>query len=610
MGLGGALYAGVTGIRSHQSWLDVIGNNLSNINTYGYKSSRLLFSDLISQDKGSGGVNPMQVGMGVKVGSISSLFTQGTLEATNNEFDFAIQGNGFFVLSGGDKNFFSRVGTFATDSSNILVDSTSGYKVLDSAGKTITIPYGSTVSGTETSSTTLTGTLNSASSSSSGEVLLSSSALTYSDEATTGNFNTDMDYADGEEITIEYTDTKGGGNSTFAEITFTYGAANDGTTIADLLAYIDNEAFGDGSAFASLSDGKIIITSNAIGTIGLNDLDTNTTDYSNGNKITIAYTDPDGTSGSIEFTYGTTNDGTTIADLLAYINENAFGDSTGTAEDGSAFASLSSNGKIIVQSNTPGEDDLTLTISDGGTDTGTWADYEFLASTYTTSTTIYDAQGTGHNVTLTFIKKDDGEWDMRASMPSDDGTITVDTISSIKFKDDGSLQSSGDTTLTFKFDGTTTSQSVKFKLGTFGKTDGIYQSGKGSSVTVSDQDGSESGSFSSFSVDTDGTLSALYSNGTSSEIAQLQIATFGNVQGLRRSGDNLYEQTDSSGEPLYTVGGTGSAGDIYNGYLEASNVDMTSELTSLIMAQRGFQLNSRVISTADEVLAEAVNLKR
>ncbi|MCL4728513.1 MAG: flagellar hook-basal body complex protein, partial [Candidatus Kuenenia stuttgartiensis] len=146
--------------------------------------------------------------------------------------------------------------------------------------------------------------------------------------------------------------------------------------------------------------------------------------------------------------------------------------------------------------------------------------------------------------------------------------------------------------------------------GTFGKTDGIYQSGKGSSVTASEQDGSESGSFSSFSVNTDGTLSALYSNGTSSKIAQLQLATFGNVQGLRRSGDNLYEQTDSSGEPLYTVGGTGSAGDIYNGYLEASNVDMTSELTSLIMAQRGFQLNSRVISTADEVLAEAVNLKR
>lgn len=183
MGLGGALYAGVTGIRSHQSWLDVIGNNLSNINTYGYKSSRLLFSDLISQDKGSGGVNPMQIGMGVKVGSISSLFSQGTLEATNNEFDFAIQGDGFFVLNGGNKNFFSRVGTFATDASNQLVDSTTGYQILDSSGKTITIPYGSSVSATKTSTMTLTGTLESTPSSSSGEVLILSSALTSSSVA-------------------------------------------------------------------------------------------------------------------------------------------------------------------------------------------------------------------------------------------------------------------------------------------------------------------------------------------------------------------------------------------------------------------------------------------
>jgi flagellar hook protein FlgE len=574
MGLGGALYAGVTGIRSHQSWLDVIGNNLSNINTYGYKSSRLLFSDLISQDKGSGGVNPMQVGMGVKVGSISSLFTQGTLEATNNEFDFAIQGNGFFVLSGGDKNFFSRVGTFATDSSNILVDSTSGYKVLDSAGKTITIPYGTSVPATKTSSITLTGTLESTPSSSSGEVLLLSSALTAS-----------------------------------------------GTAVK--------------SADATTTD--------------LNALDTNTTGYTaydagppevKADTITISYTEPDGTSGSLEFTYGTGDDGTTVADLLKFINKEAFGDTDGETGDGSAFAYLSENdnGKIIVQSNTAGKDGLTLSISDKSTNTGTWSDYDFLASTYTTSTTIYDSQGTGRNVTLTFIKQDDGVWDMRASMDSKDGSFSThtdkdgnttadnNTIYNIAFDDDGNLISAGgdsynyvngstvprynNTTLTFKFDGMTSSQDVNFNLGTSGKSDGIFQSGKGSSVTASEQDGSESGSFSSFSVDTDGTMYALYSNGTSSKIAQLQLATFGNVQGLRRSGDNLYEQTDSSGEPLYTTGGTGSAGDIYNGYLEASNVDMTSELTSLIMAQRGFQLNSRVISTADEVLAEAVNLKR
>ncbi|MCF6150343.1 MAG: flagellar hook-basal body complex protein [Candidatus Kuenenia sp.] len=524
MGFGGALYAGVTGIRSHQNWMDVIGNNLSNINTYGYKSSRLLFSDLISQDKGNGGVNPMQIGMGVKNGSISSLFSQGTLESTNNEFDFAIQGNGFFVLNGGDKNFFTRVGTFATDANNLLVDSTTGYRILDSSGKTITIPYDSSVSATKTSSITLTGTLESTPSDSSGEVLLLSSALTYNN-GTVANTSTD-----------------------------------------------------------------------------LNDLDTNTTNYSTNDTITVSGTLPDGTSFSDDFYYGT--DGTTVNDFMNWLSNQS------TTLNNTATVSLSSSGKIIVTSGTSGADDLTVTISDSSTDTSTWTDYDFLASTYTTSTTIYDSQGTGHNVTLTFIKKSDGVWDMRASMSSKDGSITDSTISSVTFNDDGSLKSAGDTTLTFKFDGLSTSQNVVFSLGTFGKSDGIYQSGKGSSVTASDQDGSESGNFSSFSVDTDGTLYALYSNGTQKKIAQLQIALFGNQQGLRKTGDNLYEQTDASGEPLYTTGGTGSAGEVYNGYLEASNVDMTSELTSLIMAQRGFQLNSRVITTADEVLGEAVNLKR
>ena len=106
MGLGGALYSGVSGIRAHQNMLDVIGNNLANINTYGYKSSRLLFSDLLSQTVSNGNNgNPMPVGKGVKVGNISSNFSQGTLETTNNALDFAIQGAGFFVVSGGDKDF-------------------------------------------------------------------------------------------------------------------------------------------------------------------------------------------------------------------------------------------------------------------------------------------------------------------------------------------------------------------------------------------------------------------------------------------------------------------------------------------------------------------------
>src|SRR3990167_8782353 len=124
--------------------------------------------------------NPMQGGKGVKVGSALSNFNQGTLEATNNALDFAIQGEGFFVVSGGDKDFFSRVGSFDTDSDNYLIDSNTGYKVIDTNGNNITIPYNSTVSGKATYKVDLTGNLDASAESTTAEVVMTSSALTSS----------------------------------------------------------------------------------------------------------------------------------------------------------------------------------------------------------------------------------------------------------------------------------------------------------------------------------------------------------------------------------------------------------------------------------------------
>jgi flagellar hook protein FlgE len=102
----------------------------------------------------------------------------------------------------------------------------------------------------------------------------------------------------------------------------------------------------------------------------------------------------------------------------------------------------------------------------------------------------------------------------------------------------------------------------------------------------------------------------LYTNGITQTVATMKIALFSNQNGLAKAGSNLYEQTSASGDAIYVTAASGRAGSISNGYLEGSNVDMATELTSLITAQRGFQLNTRVITTADEVLSEAVNLKR
>lgn len=534
MGLGGALYSGVSGIRAHQNLLDVIGNNLSNINTYGYKSSRLLFSDLLSQSLSNGkSGNPMQVGKGVNTGSITSNFAQGTLESTNNALDFAIQGDGFFVVSGGSKNFFTRVGAFSTNENNYLIDSNTGYKVLDTNGDSITIPYDSTVAGKATSKVFLTGNLNAASTSSTAEVVIMDSALTASSSA---------------------------------------------------------------AALTTL----------------LNDLDSNTTNYSSGNTILITGTKSNGTSVSATFTYGTatTNDstGTKVQALIDTIN---------SAFSGDATASIDSTGKIILKSDDPGEDNLSLTLVDNGTTKTTWTDHAFHGMTYTTSVDIYDTQGTKHSITLRFTKQGDNTWDLTASMDSSDGAFSSsdNTVKGISFNEDGTyktISSSGsnDNKLQFKFNGMSSTQTVTFNLGTSGSDDGLTQYGSDSTAAVSSQDGYEYGAFDSISVNSGGTIEALYTNGITQTIATMRIALFNNLGGLAKAGDNLYTQTSASGEPIYVTAGSGRAGSISSGFLEGSNVDMATELTSLITAQRGFQLNTKVITTADEVLAEAVNLKR
>ena len=526
MGLGGALSSGVSGIRAHQNMLEVIGNNLANINTYGYKSSRLLFSDLLSQNVSNGNNgNPMPIGKGVKLGSISTDYSQGTLETTNNALDFAIQGEGFFVVSGGDKDFFTRVGSFDTDADNFLIDSNTGYKVVDTNGNFITIPYNSTVSGKATSTASLTGNLDASAASTKAEVVMTKSAL-----------------------------TSGGTKAT--------------------------------------------------ATTTLNSLDSNTTDYEPGDTILITGTKPDGTSVSVTFTYGT--DGTTVGDLITKINT-AF--SSGT--DNGAIASIDSSGKIVVKSKIGGKDNLSITLIDGGSNTKTtWTNHAFTGATYTTSVDVYDSLGVKHTVSLRFTKQGDNTWDMNASMDTSDGKISTSKISGITFNSDGTFSASGSTTLAFEFSGISGSQSVIFNLGTLGKSDGLTQYGGNSTAAATSQDGYESGTFDSISVDSGGSITALYTNGITQPVATLKIALFNNLSGLSKQGDNLYAQTSASGVPIYVTAGSGSAGSISSGYLEGSNVDMATELTSLIIAQRGFQLNTKVITTADEILSDIVNLKR
>ena len=132
-----SLFAGVSGLKNHQTRMDVVGNNISNVNTYGFKTSRVTFQDMLSQtlagaakpEENKGGVNPKQVGLGMTIASIDKLFTQGSLQTTGNQTDLALSGDGFFVVADGDKNFYTRAGTFSIDKNGTLVNPGNGLKV-------------------------------------------------------------------------------------------------------------------------------------------------------------------------------------------------------------------------------------------------------------------------------------------------------------------------------------------------------------------------------------------------------------------------------------------------------------------------------------------------
>ncbi|HNX24504.1 MAG TPA: flagellar hook protein FlgE [Spirochaetota bacterium] len=153
-----SLFSGVSGLKNHQTRMDVVGHNISNVNTYGYKTQRVTFQDMLSQtmsgaakpEENRGGINPKQVGLGMTVASIDRIFTQGSLQTTGNQTDVAISGDGFFVVADGDKKFYTRSGTFGIDKDGSLVNPSNGLKVqgwmatTDSNGQKIVRANGAT----------------------------------------------------------------------------------------------------------------------------------------------------------------------------------------------------------------------------------------------------------------------------------------------------------------------------------------------------------------------------------------------------------------------------------------------------------------------------------
>jgi flagellar hook protein FlgE len=656
-----ALFTALSGLRAHQDYIDVIGNNLANVSTPGFRGSRATFSDILSftVQSGSGpngnfgGTNPLQIGHGAVMSSVDTNTTQGTFADTGRPLDCAIEGRGFFTLTDGSQQFFTRAGTFGIDANRNLVDSRTGYRVLSSSGTDIKVPVSDTLPARATTSIKFQGDLPAQVGGPLAEIIQGDSALKAGTAATkvaTGTAGTgtqfDLSTPPGRTVLVS---VNGGAQTSvdFPAATFGAGPVNASVVAArfnqtftannlnSLVAVGDDVAgtvtfqtvkLGD-SATLKFDDG-----SGSTGTLALMGLTstlvnggestaTGATDiglltarqqiYAPGDHIVISGTNPNGTAFSDTFVYGAANNGTDLNSLISFINQ--------TLDNTQATASLTSDGNIRVTANNTGTAQLTLTIGEPSGNVGrtTWPQVSQLQAgtgpdTAETSIDVIDSQGRSHAVTMTFTRSsaDPTVWDMTATMAASEGTVSQASVSQIRFNANGSFSviGGGNNNLSFAFNGIPGTQNIAVNLGTTGNFDGVAMLGNSTTIAATDQDGWGPGTLVSVAFDRKGNLSGYYTNGQSQVLSQLRLSVFPNEEGLSKVGNTMWVESPNSDNAIATTAGSAGAGDVRPGALENSNVDIASEFVNLIEAQRGFQANSRVITTTDQILADLINI--
>ena len=250
-----------------------------------------------------------------------------------------------------------------------------------------------------------------------------------------------------------------------------------------------------------------------------------------------------------------------------------------------------------------------------------------VGNSYSTNVTVYDSLGASHNITFTFTKTGTNAWTYSASIPLADitpasGTNPSDPVvlatGSLTFDGNGDL-----------IDPTSADGSIAISTSSFGTmADGAKdlsfnwnlcdQNGNGlltqlasaDSTSSIQQDGSGSGTLVNFNIGSDGTITGSFSNGKTAVLGQIALASFADEQGLSQTGQNDYQPTLASGQATIGAPGTGGLGSISGGALEQSNVDIATEFANLIVAQRSYEANARVVTTFDQVAQDTINLKQ
>ena len=552
-----SMYSAVSGLKTHQTRMDVIGNNIANVNTVAFKSSSVTFSDILYQTTsnasganattGTGGVNAKQIGLGATAAATKvSITSAGASETTGNPFDIRLtdkNSTNFFIVNNGSENVFTRSGSFYVDGSGNLCMSSTGY----------------TVMGWQVDETT-------------GEIrkdtvsalrIMQEKNLTSAPEATT--------------------------QATIAGVL----DENDADVKSDAgkvmnLNFYDNLGYQYTAKFAikaTGTDGKYTVELTSI-------LDSN-------NKNII-----DGWSqADISSLFGT-------VDTNAVVGKYKFADEFKTKGN-----------KIIAVTDKDGE--VELTDNGNGTFTGSGATttYNYKLSD------IYDGLSATIQGYIENGNKDEKGNPYNYSIDAATGEVTVTTTKAShelefdtatgKFKSIGNEPKSVTLNLNSLTNGFNTNGNFSNINVDFTQCLNYNNSGKstiGADAGATDGTtgkGRKLGAMTGISIDTSGRIYGTYDNGNTELLGQIAVAQFSNASGLEKVGESCYRTTLNSGEfdgIGVEISADGSS--MTTGELEMSNVDLSSEFTSMITTQRGFQANSRVITTSDTLLEELVNLKR
>lgn len=549
-----SMYSAVSGLKTHQTKMDVIGNNIANVNTVAFKSSSVVFQDVLYQmtsnasganaATGTGGVNAKQIGLGVTTGATNlSITTSGAAETTGRAFDIRLSDKSttnFFVVNNGSENLFTRAGSFYVDGAGNLCMTSTGYTVM---GWQVDPTTGNIKKDTV-----------------SALRVMQTSNLTSAPEATTqANVSGIIDKNDKDVLsdnglvkTLTFFDNLGYSYTARFAMKST---GTDGKYTVELEKILNS----DGTTFYDPATSQVKLedvfgSKTAGATLGTYNQVQSGYYYDANKKKFYVGSDNNGTELEWDATTSTfkeQNNQTTTHSL-----KQVYGISNGMVEkikNGAKATVDTTTGKLTITG------DVTDYAIDFSTKDGTFTGVGARTSNNKTNSVTLNMSKLGNN-------------------PTQFDDITID-FSGLKDADNGGKSTA--------------------VMSTGSIDDGV--TGKGKKL----------GAMIGISIDNNGLITGTYDNGNTETLGQIAVAQFANASGLEKVGENCYRTTLNSGEfdgIGVEISADGSS--MTSGELEMSNVDLSTEFTQMIITQRGFQANSRIITTSDTLLEELVNLKR